>query len=450
MNAKSSKRVLTIAAAMAVTLPVAVSATADVTNPPGDNSKYVYRFDSSSTGLEPSGFAKRQQPERSETLSALQLGLNQAVRVARNEGMNVYYYGSRSFEKQMQRASAMLTPLYSQNLQLQNKGGRNKPDILIVESGSIIQEAFFTEQASRGNVVISVGGSAYDPAKVAIAKMGGESGAYKRAAGRLDNGPVVYEKATGYYRSSTGGRYFATLTQNPEKAAAEAVMWATDVLGLQTEGLVQVKVTGSFVNQRTYTYSTGDLCNPKGKQNLTLYYDKLSNETNGSYDWWTAKYVIQSVPGIVAYSGSNWRTADVYNWARYNYVNTSFKLLDYDPSTTSGTGTAAISLAVGASSSGLSGTATKQWSYAITDMPVSDRGDLGTNYAEWWHNVNEAALVGTSTTKVEPGSLVRVPNGTTGVPSKFAETFISQFRNGTGGSFSQCAQWFLYPDKDTH
>jgi hypothetical protein len=58
MNTKSSKRMLTTTVAIAAALLVSGSATADVTNPPGDNTKYKYFFDATSTSLLPSGVTR--------------------------------------------------------------------------------------------------------------------------------------------------------------------------------------------------------------------------------------------------------------------------------------------------------------------------------------------------------------------------------------------------------
>jgi len=55
--------------------------------------------------------------------------------------------------------------------------------------------------------------------------------------------------------------------------------------------------------------------------------------------------------------------------------------------------------------------ASRSWSYTISDVVVHDQSDYSQELERWWHDVNEGKAVGSNTYQIEPGATVRVPNG---------------------------------------
>ena len=107
-------------------------------------------------------------------------------------------------------------------------------------------------------------------------------------------------------------------------------------------------------------------------------------------------YCIQSVPD------DGCSTADLNV---YTKLGEECRILDYAPTTSSGTSTAGVDL--GVSSDGVI-SANISWSYSVSDVEVIDRSNFGTNEFRINHDLNEDSNVGSNTFMAETGKIVRI------------------------------------------
>lgn len=115
------------------------------------------------------------------------------------------------------------------------------------------------------------------------------------------------------------------------------------------------------------------------------------NEDNHQYNYFYTHYCIQSVPD------DGCSTADLNV---YTKLGEECRILDYAPTTSSGTSTAGVDL--GVSSDGVI-SANISWSYSVSDVEVIDRSNFGTNEFRINHDLNEDSNVGSNTFMAEPG-----------------------------------------------
>lgn len=163
------------------------------------------------------------------------------------------------------------------------------------------------------------------------------------------------------------------------------------------------------VTLKWYSY---DNYTPYGKLNVISEYYQLINDGSSNYNWYVGRLRLESVAGYSAY-GSDWKTdemtiradVDADPWQPDNV------LIDRDPTTTSGTTTAGVSVGVVMGESGAMVTASVSWSYSVSDVQVIDEGDFSQQLARWRHNVDPDKNVGKYTYIAEPGLCVRVPEG---------------------------------------
>lgn len=132
-----------------------------------------------------------------------------------------------------------------------------------------------------------------------------------------------------------------------------------------------------------------------GWMNINTSYFPL-NEDNPDYNYYYTKYDVQSVPDSGRYTSEINVYTQLYN---------GFKILDYGPTTSTGSTTVGVNLSVstdGVVSAGVS------WSYSVGDVVVNDRTNYGTKEFHVKHDVNETKPVGSNTYTVKPGKVVRV------------------------------------------
>ena len=132
-----------------------------------------------------------------------------------------------------------------------------------------------------------------------------------------------------------------------------------------------------------------------GWMNVNTDYFAL-NEDNHQYNYFYTHYCIQSVPD------DGCSTADLNV---YTKLGEECRILDYAPTTSSGTSTAGVNL--GVSSDGVI-SANISWSYSVSDVEVIDRSNFGTNEFRINHDLNEDSNVGSNTFMAEPGKIVRI------------------------------------------
>lgn len=234
--------------------------------------------------------------------------------------------------------------------------------------------------------------------------------------GLTPGGLPVIETAFGFITFKRGNqvvtKVFITSEDDPKKAAKIAYEWA--VKNVPQRG-IEEEISRIFSPYWGYQYeldySTGDSWNPYGRMNVATKYYKLYDDNSGTYDWYDIRFKHQSVPGDSLGWSGGWKTADLYAWLDADYYDTSYKLYDYGPTTTSGTSTVGVSVGVTAGESGAGVSASMSWSYSISDVVVNDQSDFYVDRAKWWHDVNQAANVGKYTYLSEPGACVRVMQG---------------------------------------
>ncbi len=184
----------------------------------------------------------------------------------------------------------------------------------------------------------------------------------------------------------------------------------------QVKGIPQPSV--GISSQANYTYNA---C-PYGKLNIWDIVGDL-NDQNPNYHWRYYRFKSQMVPGTLACS-SDWRNADVKEVLDADYYTSEGFLSDYSPTTTSGINTVTVGLSVSIQGDrdGVSPgvTLSVSWSYSIPDVVVHDQSDFSLMKAAWWHDINEAAYVGSNTYLAQPGAIIRLPEH--GTYSWYTET----------------------------
>jgi hypothetical protein len=176
---------------------------------------------------------------------------------------------------------------------------------------------------------------------------------------------------------------------------------------------------------------------PYGNLNMTRCWYALVNDGSNTYDWFNLVMETTSEPGKAVY-GSDWRTADIWNWVDVDFFGDPNLLVDHGPPTTSGVSTVNYQIGVEAGKQGAVVTCKMSVSYSVQDVPVENQSDPSKQLAKWWHNVPEDKQTGMSLYTIKPGITIRV------LP--VAPTFI---RNWYQVQYMQ-PNWFwgwLIPDK---
>ena len=168
----------------------------------------------------------------------------------------------------------------------------------------------------------------------------------------------------------------------------------------------------------TVTLSTQEWSD-KGKLDATQYWYVLNNSGSNTYDWWNVVLETTSTPGRVAY-GSDWRTADIWNWMDVDYYGEPNLLIDYGPPTTTGVSTVSYEIGVEAGEQGARVTCKMPVSYSAQDVSIENQSDPSKQLARWWHDVPEGGDNGMNTYTIKPGTTIRVePIAPTSVVSSY-------------------------------
>lgn len=116
---------------------------------------------------------------------------------------------------------------------------------------------------------------------------------------------------------------------------------------------------------------------------------------------------MESVPGTVAH-GTEARTDAFWSWHTvYPYGVVPYRwLVDYGPTTTSGTTTVTYTLEAVSGPEGPSLSFSKSVSYGVSDVVVHGLSDLSEGRAEWVHDLAEDKSVGADTYLAKPGFVV--------------------------------------------
>jgi len=86
-----------------------------------------------------------------------------------------------------------------------------------------------------------------------------------------------------------------------------------------------------------------------------------------------------------------------------HHVGSETTIIDYKPTTTSGTSSVTVSFSV----EGI----TYSWTYSTPSVSIDDCGDKSKRRAAWYHNVDPYSNTAKHTYTIEPGVFVSVPKG---------------------------------------
>jgi len=205
-----------------------------------------------------------------------------------------------------------------------------------------------------------------------------------------------------------GHQHFVStdLKEHPTSSAKEIIEWIKNAKKKTLEKITTS--TGSWSPTYTWSWYSYDDWEPRGRFNIWCEVFKLQNDGSSTYDWFNIKAHLQTIGGYSKYD-SNWRTADTYanhdvHWNPASYIQ---DIVDYDPTTTPGVGTYTVNIGVTAGQMGAQITASQEWSYSISDVPVIDQGDVSEGLVSWWHDIAEDKNVGKYTYHAKPGYTLR-------------------------------------------
>ena len=189
-------------------------------------------------------------------------------------------------------------------------------------------------------------------------------------------------------------------SENEDYATSHIVMWADEIIK-EMNNSIQIS---SSINGSKDSPSWGSEIRAWGERQCTdygTYYSRTcyfeENTSSVTNRYFLADYNLQSVPN------SNGRTAEMDILCDVDYYKSTNMLLDYDPTTTSGTSTASVSLGWSVDTSGGGINMSTGWSYTISDVSVNDNSNYGNNILHIRHDVDELKSVGANTYYVKPG-----------------------------------------------
>ncbi len=148
---------------------------------------------------------------------------------------------------------------------------------------------------------------------------------------------------------------------------------------------------------------------PYGKLNMRVDVDKLYNDENNIYDWYSSKIQQQVVPGHIAWDNDwKWDWIDHYSYDKVGAGGCTGQAVDYAPTTTFGSET--VSVSISASASG-GPSAEDAWSYSRTEMQITDSSDYSVGRIQWRHDIDVGNNPAFSTFNAHPGHTMRVSQG---------------------------------------
>ena len=160
-------------------------------------------------------------------------------------------------------------------------------------------------------------------------------------------------------------------------------------------------ITDSYIS--TYTYNCGSF----GKITGRTFYHKIAG-TSSTYDFYLVHYAIQGICND-GYSKSLLGVSSDLHAAEP--LVQGQMLIDYQPTTSSGTTTISFGAGVGAGiDTNLTGSATAtfsaSWSHSYSDVDTIDDSDFDYDYFKISYDIDECTNSGYHTLKIEPGLVV--------------------------------------------
>ena len=210
--------------------------------------------------------------------------------------------------------------------------------------------------------------------------------------------------ATGYYCDPLTGAVCCYSVKCSEQTEANnrVYAWADNMLNKSVavkEDIALAAATGNSPSWGSEIQSYADFeCGDYGWFYMrTNYYEQITNST--TYRYYMPEYSLQAVPN----SNTNARICDMNVQCDVDKFRNTQKLLDYAPTTTSGTSTATVGLNWNVSASGGSIGMSYERSYAISDIMVHDYSSFGENLFTTSHDIQESGTVGDTTILIKPG-----------------------------------------------
>jgi hypothetical protein len=171
---------------------------------------------------------------------------------------------------------------------------------------------------------------------------------------------------------------------------------------------------------------------PYGGYNCLVSMYKLMDDGVENYDWFYYFLSIQTVPGRVKY-GNEWCTDKHNAWQRLWWYGTPNEdIVDYGPTTTSGTTGQSITFTVGATMTkggpAIGASVGVTISYSISDVIVRDHSDINPSEdrVEWEHELTDFAEVSKNTYLAKPAFVVKDDGAYCFCDGKYNVTFCRQ------------------------
>jgi len=170
---------------------------------------------------------------------------------------------------------------------------------------------------------------------------------------------------------------------------------------------------------------------PWGRINARDALYKVLDDGNPNYVWFVYRFIDQIIPGELIW-GNGWRNNILAQLIDADYNDPTGFLSYYSPSTyvSAETKTKSVELSISGGkdkdgvSVGGSLTIGYSWSYTKPDIEIIDQSDYSLELAKWENRINKGKAVGTSTVQLEPGAIIRYPEGGT---HHFRTMYIGQW-----------------------
>lgn len=283
----------------------------------------------------------------------------------------------------------------------------------------------FIQAAYNGSPAVIIGGN-YEPLRTVGETLG-------------MNVEVPEMQAYGmHYDVETDIQYIYAVSGFTDEAEATAEMYALMNTVSENSDQVLEGINGSKIF--SFSYECGDFGKISGRTEYCSIEDSSDN-----YNFYMVHYRLQGLP----YSGHSKSLlgviSDVDADPTYGQYQT---LLEYGPTTSSGTSTVEFSAGVSAGFDGApSVTANFQasWSYSLSDTTSVDHSDLDEEYFNVDYDINECTNAGYNTLLVEPGLVASVSmDGDGGY--HVTDTYKAQFCNVViHGAWHNTFTNFTYP-----
>lgn len=264
----------------------------------------------------------------------------------------------------------------------------------------------------------------------------------------LDMPTAFVENATAsgvYYDKSTGAMCcYSVKCDDLNEARNRVYGWADDKLAQSLEIKENVSLASSAETPvwGGEIQSYGDIsCGDYGWFYIrTNYYEQMTN--SNTYRYYQADYKLQAVPN----TNANTRIADMNVQCDVDKLRSTQKLLDYGPTTTSGSSTASVNLNWSISlTGGFQVGMGIERSYSIPDIMVHDYSSFGDNLFTCSHDIQESGNVGSSTILVKPGLIASsarsTDNGSYTIEDNYSVNYCKYQKVGSSWS---CQNYHLF------